>query len=107
MGTLADAMANSLLWKNSKLIHTPIYEMNDKVNSPSHYTSGGIEAIDYIKAKLGTDGCIAYCLGNVIKYVSRAGKKDIQKELEDLKKAQWYLNKAVTLSTSDEDYYVS
>ena len=79
----------------------------DTINSPTHYTSGGIEAINYIKAKLGTDGCIAYCLGNVIKYVSRAGKKDIQKELEDLKKAQWYLNKAVTLTTTDEDYYVS
>lgn len=85
----------------------PKETMNDKINSPSHYTSGGIEAIDYIKAKLGTDGCIAYCLGNVIKYVSRAGKKDIQKELEDLKKAQWYLNKTVSLITTDEDYYVS
>lgn len=100
------------IWKSSQV--KPI-NMSDRtikstqcsVNSPSHYTSGGIEAIDYIKAKLGTDGCIAYCLGNVIKYVSRAGKKDIQKELEDLKKAQWYLNKAVQLSSTDDDYYVS
>ena len=79
----------------------------DSVNSPKHYTSGGIEAIDYIQAKLGDDGCIAYCLGNVLKYVSRAGKKDIANELEDLKKAQWYLNKAVAISTKDNDYYVS
>ena len=79
----------------------------DSVNSPKHYTSGGIEAIDYIQAKLGDDGCIAYCLGNVLKYVSRAGKKDIANELEDLKKAQWYLNKAVAISNKDSDYYVS
>lgn len=77
----------------------------DKVNSPSHYTSGGIEAIDYIKAKLGQDGCIAYCLGNVIKYVSRAGKKDIQAELEDLKKAQWYLTKAISLNEEEQNDY--
>ena len=100
MGTLANATATSQVWLKE-------LQMNDKVNSPSHYTSGGIEAIDYIKAKLGDDGCIAYCLGNVIKYVSRAGKKDIQKELEDLKKAQWYLNKAIQISTTDNDYYVS
>lgn len=66
----------------------------DAIN-PTHYTSGGIETIDYIQAKLGNDGVMAFCLGNVIKYVSRAGKKDISTELEDLKKAQWYLNKAV------------
>lgn len=93
------------IWKNSKHIHTPLYDMNDKVNSPSHYTSGGIEAIDYIQAKLGTDGCIAYCLGNVIKYVSRAGKKDIMTELEDLRKARWYLNKAIDISQGTENDY--
>jgi hypothetical protein len=82
-----------------------ILQIMDKVNSPSHYTSGGIEAIDYIKAKLGQDGCIAYCLGNVIKYVSRAGKKDIQAELEDLKKAQWYLTKAISLNEEEQNDY--
>lgn len=69
----------------------------DAIN-PAHYTSGGIETIDYIQAKLGDDGVMAFCLGNVIKYVSRAGKKDISTELEDLKKAQWYLNKAVEVA---------
>ena len=69
----------------------------DAIN-PTHYTSGGIETIDYIQAKLGNDGVMAFCLGNVIKYVSRAGKKDIATELEDLKKAQWYLNKAVEVA---------
>jgi hypothetical protein len=70
----------------------------DPINPP-HYTSGGIETIDYIEAKLGEDGVMAFCLGNVIKYVSRAGKKDMDKEVEDLKKALWYLNKAIEVSS--------
>ena len=61
---------------------------DDKVNSPSHYKVGGIETIDFIEAK-GLD----YHLGNVVKYISRAEHKD--DKLENLKKAQWYLNRAV------------
>ena len=93
------------VWKDSKLIYQNHPTMNDKVNSPSHYTSGGIEAIDYIQAKLGDDGCVSYCLGNVLKYVSRAGKKDISAETEDLKKAQWYLNKAISISEDNQNGY--
>jgi len=66
--------------------------MSEAVNSPAHYTQGGIETIDFIEAKgLHND----YYLGNVIKYVSRALYKG--KELEDLKKAQWYLNRAISV----------
>ena len=54
----------------------------DPVNRPAHYTDGKIEVIDYIEDKK-----LGFCLGNVIKYVSRAGKKDPEKEIEDLKKA--------------------
>ena len=64
----------------------------DPVNSPSHYTDGGIKAIDYIKAKLGPDGFRSYCVGNALKYISRAGKKGSAKE--DLSKAIWYLRRA-------------
>lgn len=64
--------------------------MNDTINSPSHYTDGGIETIDYIEAK-----DLGYHLGNVVKYVSRAGKKDPEKTLEDLKKARWYLERQI------------
>lgn len=71
-----------------------IYMKQDNVNSPSHYKTGGIETIDYIKAKLGVDGTINYCMGNVMKYTSRWQDKN---GLEDLKKAQWYLNYAITL----------
>ena len=63
---------------------------NDAVNRPSHYTDGKIEVIEYIEDKK-----LGYCLGNVIKYVSRAGKKDPTKEIEDLKKAAWYINRRI------------
>jgi hypothetical protein len=66
----------------------------DMVNSPKHYTQGGIETIDFILAKLGKEGTIAYCMGNVIKYVTRWKDKN---GIEDLKKAQWYLNYAINL----------
>jgi hypothetical protein len=62
---------------------------DDKVNSPSHYKVGGIETIDFIEAKQ-----LGYHLGNVIKYISRADHKD--DKLENLKKAQWYLNRIVS-----------
>lgn len=65
----------------------------DMVNHPPHYTQGGIETIDFMKAKLSPDEFIGYLKGSVIKYISRARAKG--KELEDYKKAQWYLNKLV------------
>ena len=65
---------------------------NDPVNHPSHYTDGNIEVIDFIFDKgLGRD----FCLGNAIKYISRAGKKDPSKEKEDLMKARWYLDRYI------------
>ena len=67
--------------------------MSDMVNSPEHYTNGGIETIDFIEAKLTGYGFRAYLRGNIIKYISRAGSKN--NTLEDLKKAQWYLNKLI------------
>jgi hypothetical protein len=64
----------------------------DAVNQPSHYTSGGIETIDYLRAKLGPLAFLGYCIGNVLKYVSRYQFKN---GLEDLKKAQVYLGWAI------------
>jgi hypothetical protein len=65
----------------------------DPVEKPLHY-QGGIECIDYIRQVLGEEGFKAYCLGNVIKYTHRHEYKG--KPLEDLKKAQYYLNAAIT-----------
>ena len=64
--------------------------MSDNVNHPSHYTDGSIEVIDYIEDKK-----FGYHLGNAIKYISRAGKKDPQKTVEDLRKAIWYLQRYI------------
>jgi hypothetical protein len=61
---------------------------SDNVNQPEHYKVGGIETIDFIEAKQ-----LGYHLGNVVKYITRADHKG--NHLEDLKKAQWYLNRAV------------
>lgn len=60
----------------------------DNVNQPSHYTQGGIECIDAIRAALGS-GFADYCAGNVIKYTWRHKYKN---GVEDLKKARVYLN---------------
>lgn len=59
--------------------------MSDAVNHPSHYTDGNIEVIEYIEDKK-----LDYCLGNAVKYISKAGKKDQAKEIEDLQKADLY-----------------
>ena len=67
----------------------------DNVNHPAHYKSGGIETIDFIEAKE-----LGYHLGNVIKYVTRAKHKG--NELEDLKKAQWYLNREISKLTGEK-----
>ena len=63
---------------------------HDPVNSPEHYTYGGIETIDYLAAKLTEEQFVGYCLGNVLKYLSRAGHKG---KLQDLRKAGWYLER--------------
>jgi len=65
----------------------------DMVNSPPHYTAGGIEAIDAIESALGPEGFLAYCRGNAIKYIWRAGLKGVYRQ--DLRKAIWYLERAV------------
>ena len=59
----------------------------ETVNHPDHYNSRGIEVMDVIRAF-----DLSFSLGNVIKYVLRAGKKHKETYLEDLKKAKWYLD---------------
>lgn len=69
----------------------------DPVNHPSHYTWSSIEPIDAIEAWQ-----LPYHLGNVVKYVSRAGHKDKSKTLEDLKKANWYLSRYINNLEQEE-----
>lgn len=69
-----------------KVVELPKKE--DVINHPSHYTRGKIEVIDFIE-----DQQLPYHLGNVIKYIARAGHKG--DKLEDLKKARWYLDRYI------------
>lgn len=71
-------------------------ENNDKINNPAHYTAGGIETLDYIKAKV--KDYPSYAAGNILKYVSRYEHKN---GIEDLKKAQFYLNDLIEWMESD------
>lgn len=71
---------------------TVIYRTNDVVNSPAHYTTGGIETIDFMRAKLSPEGFEGYLTGNVLKYITRYRHKN---GLEDLRKARWYLDRLI------------
>lgn len=62
--------------------------MMENVNHPFHY--GGKENL-YEAIKVIDAWNLGFSLGNTVKYISRAGKKDKSKEIEDLKKALWYL----------------
>lgn len=63
----------------------------DMVNSPPHYTAGGVETIDFIEAKK-----LNYNLGNAVKYITRADLKG--NRVEDLKKAKWYIEREILSS---------
>lgn len=66
--------------------------MSETVDHPDHYggADNPYEAIRVIEA-----WDLGFCLGNTVKYISRAGKKDPHAELEDLKKARWYLDRQI------------
>jgi len=75
--------------------------MSDAVEHPSHYNMGGIEVIDAIEAWGFGEG---FNRGNAIKYIARAGRKDPETELEDLRKARWYINEEIQrLNMEKED----
>ena len=75
--------------------------VRDNVNHPDHYTNGKIECIDYIQDKLTDDEFRGYIKGNVMKYITREKHKNGD---EDIKKAQWYLNRLVdVISNTDSE----
>ena len=65
----------------------------DVVNSPPHYKTGGIEAIEGIEASMAPEAYAGYLKGSVMKYLWRYEKKG--KPLEDLKKARWFLDRLI------------
>lgn len=73
--------------------------MGDTVNHPDHYNMGGIEVIDAIEAWGFGEG---FNRGNAIKYIARAGRKDPAKEVEDLKKARFYLDREIQRISGEE-----
>lgn len=84
--TIAEKVVQTIEQSEVKTIELPKKE--DVINHPSHYTRGKIEVIDFIE-----DQQLPYHLGNVIKYIARAGYKG--DKLEDLKKARWYLDRYI------------
>lgn len=64
---------------------------SDNVSNPPYYANGwsnGAEVIDLAEH-------LSFCAGNVVKYVCRAGRKDPDKHMEDLKKARWYIDREI------------
>lgn len=84
--TIAENVVKTIEEQEFKVVELPKQE--DVINHPSHYTRGKIEVIDFIE-----DQQLPYHLGNVIKYIARAGYKG--DKLEDLKKARWYLDRYI------------
>jgi len=66
--------------------------MSEQVNHPKHYggADNHYEAIKVIEA-----WDLGFCLGNTVKYISRAGKKETDKTVQDLEKAKWYLERDI------------
>lgn len=70
---------------------------DSEVSHPSHYNQGKIEVIEFIE-----DQGLNFSRGNAVKYIARAGKKDKLKELQDLQKAKWYIEREIELLAASE-----
>lgn len=88
-GLLAEGRANVARQDD----HRADVAKNERVEHPAHY-GGKDNAYEAIKVIEAWD--LGFCLGNTVKYISRAGKKDGASMLEDLKKARWYLDRFIT-----------
>lgn len=90
--SLEDIQGNSMP-KTIKFV--PFEDTDNDAINPNHYKSGNMECIDALAETLGSEGIKAFCKGNVIKYLWRYEKKN---GVEDLRKAQWYLNKLIEMN---------
>lgn len=75
--------------------------MGEQVNSPDHYTAGGIETIEYLAAKLTPEELRGFLRGNALKYLSRAGLKG--DAATDYEKALWYTNRLIAVERAEAD----
>lgn len=84
------------VYNEKKYQENEISKNYDDVQAPKHYTDTKIEVIDYIE-----DKNLGFCLGNAIKYISRAGRKqsaalgEKEKAIQDLQKAIWYIERRI------------
>lgn len=69
----------------------------ENVNHPSHYNTGKIEVIDFIE-----DKSLNFNRGNAIKYIVRAGLKNKETEIEDLRKAEFYVKREIERITKEK-----
>jgi hypothetical protein len=74
----------------SRLPSNVCEKCEDTIKFPKHYNASEVQPIDAIEA-----WGLGFHLGNVVKYIARAGKKDPNKIVEDLKKARWYLDRHI------------
>lgn len=79
-----------LRWTAKPQLEPAVVEVDNPVSHPSHYTQGGIECIQAMEAAYGKEAVATFCLLNAFKYLWRSEHKN---GLEDIKKAEWYLNK--------------
>ena len=70
------------------------------INHPTHYNMGKIEVIDAIESWDFGEG---FCRGNAIKYIARAGRKNSETEIDDLKKALWYIQREIARLGGEEE----
>jgi hypothetical protein len=95
---------NDIIKDTMRVSGVPYKVSVDAVNSPPHYTKGGIETIDYMEAKSTTEEFRGHLRLTALKYLSRAGYKD--DTVKDLKKAQWYINKLVSTYGEQNENFV-
>ena len=74
--------------------------MSDNVNHPSHYNTGKYECIDVMVEVFGVEAVQHFCQCNAFKYLYRTNRKN---GLEDMKKAQWYIDKYIKLEESKNE----
>ena len=74
--------------------------MKDRINHPPHYEAGKYECISVMRDVFGADAVKSFCICNMFKYLWRCQNKN---GLEDLKKAQWYLDKLIEMVEEEDE----
>jgi hypothetical protein len=85
-------------WSLAKPRLDPVVATDDPVSHPAHYNIGRFEVIDVLE-----DWKLGFHLGNAVKYIARAGRKDPGKTIEDLEKARWYLDRHIQMLKKEKE----